>query len=95
VGQPCALRAGNHPGSVGAAPPESGGEFLKPPSSDEEGWRLGRRGGAGLAMQKLEGTASRTPTTRQKSANNRRENGRQRASLLCGARKQRDIAQHG
>ena len=37
----------NHPGAQGATPPESGGELLKTlPSSDEEGWRAERRGGA-------------------------------------------------
>ncbi|MGA2987494.1 MAG: hypothetical protein ABSG32_27195, partial [Terriglobia bacterium] len=39
--------ADNHPGAQGATPPESGGELLKTlPSSDEEGWRAERRGGA-------------------------------------------------
>jgi len=40
--------AGNHPGAQGATPPESGGELSKIelPSSDEEGWRTERRGGA-------------------------------------------------
>jgi len=37
----------NHPGARRATPPESGGELFKPlPSSDEEGWRAERRGGA-------------------------------------------------
>ena len=35
-------------------------------------------------MQKLEGTASRSPATRQKSVNDHGDNGRQRTSLLCG-----------
>jgi len=39
--------ADNHPGAQGATPPESGGELSKTlPSSDEEGWRAERRGGA-------------------------------------------------
>jgi hypothetical protein len=43
----------NHPGAQGATPPESGGELLKTlPSSDEEGWRAERRGGADSASAK-------------------------------------------
>ena len=41
------LPADNHPGARRATPPESGGELAKElPSSDEEGWRPERRGGA-------------------------------------------------
>jgi len=40
-------RADNHPGARRATPPESGGDLAeKLPSSDEEGWRAARRGGA-------------------------------------------------
>ena len=43
----------DHPGARGATPPESGGELLKTlPSSDEEGWRAVRRGGADSASAK-------------------------------------------
>ena len=43
----------NHPAAQGATPPESGGELLKTlPSSDEEGWRAERRGGADSASAK-------------------------------------------
>jgi hypothetical protein len=43
----------DHPGAQGATPPESGGELLKTlPSSDEEGWRAERRGGADSAGAK-------------------------------------------
>jgi hypothetical protein len=43
--------ADNHLGAQRATPPESGGELLKMlPSSDEEGWRAERRGGAEQAV---------------------------------------------
>jgi hypothetical protein len=41
------------------------------------------------------GAASRTPASRQKSANYRKENGRQRASLPYGGQGQRNDAQYG
>jgi len=47
--------ADNHPGAQGATPPESGGELLKTlPSSDEEGWRAERRGGADKGINRLQ-----------------------------------------
>jgi len=46
----------DHPGARRATHPESGGEWLKTlPSSDEEGWRVERRGGADSASAERHG----------------------------------------
>jgi hypothetical protein len=61
-------QAGNHPQRDRSAPPESGGEIRRLPSSEEEGRRVSGRGGAEPETHKLDAPASSRHRSRQVAA---------------------------